>query len=470
MNKFIIGREEWIELPSLGLKAIKAKVDSGAKTSALHAVNISRYKDGDSDWVSFEIHPIQHNRKITRKCTAPVVAHRTIISSNGEREKRYVIRTPIKLGEHAWDVEVTLTNRDSMGCRMLLGREAMHNRLLVDPDKTCVIMNFTEKEIIACYKQDTDNKESLNIALLGSDPKLYSNQRIIQAGILRGHNMRFINVKDAYMNISNNTPEIFLDGEPLDNVDAVIPRLRSSVTFYGCALTRQFQAIGAFCLNDANSIAKSRDKFLAMQLLANRISIPTTGFANSTEETRHLIKMVGGAPLIVKLLEGAKGMGVVLAETDISAESIINALKILKANILVQEFIKEAKGRDIRCFVIDGKVVGAMERRAKDNEFRANLHLGGTSRPVRLSKEEKKIAVAATNILGLKVAGVDLIRSDTGPKLLEVNSSPGLEGIELTTGKDIASMMIECVETHILGRAAKKKGKKAAVTETKPGA
>jgi ribosomal protein S6--L-glutamate ligase len=213
-------------------------------------------------------------------------------------------------------------------------------------------------------------------------------------------------------------------------------------------VTRQFHSMGVFCLNDATAITQSRDKLLSLQILSSKgISMPVTGFANSPQDTKDLIRMAGGAPVIVKLLEGTQGTGVVLAETTKAAESVINALKSLKANILVQEFIKEAKGVDLRCFVIDGKVVGAMQRKAADaDEFRANVHLGGKVSPVKLSAEEKKTAIAATKAMGLQVGGVDILRSHKGPKVLEVNSSPGLEGIEAATGKDIAALMIEAIE------------------------
>ena len=246
-------------------------------------------------------------------------------------------------------------------------------------------------------------------------------------------------------------PEIhYRGGKILNDLDAVIPRIRPSMTFYGCALTRQFEALKIFSLNSAAAIRQSRDKLFSLQLLLNNgVDIPTTGFANSPLDTNDLIKMVGGSPLIVKLLEGTQGKGVVLAETKKAAESVINAFKSLNANILVQEFIKEANGKDIRCFVIDGKVVAAMQREALPGEFRANIHLGGTASIIKITPEEKKIAIKATKAMGLKVAGVDIIRSSKGPLLLEVNSSPGLEGIEAATEKDIASLMIKAIERNL---------------------
>ncbi len=291
----------------------------------------------------------------------------------------------------------------------------------------------------------------MRILILGTNPNLYSHKRLLEAGKARGHTMRFINLQHCYMNISATKPEAhYRGGEILKNVDAVIPRIRPSLTFYGCAVTRQFQAIGAYCLNDSVAIARSRDKLRSLQLLSRKgIDMPITGFANSPSDTKDLIKMVGGAPLVVKLLEGTQGKGVVLAETQKAAESVINAFKSLRADILVQEFIREADGKDIRCFVVGGKVVGAMQRQAAEGEFRANLHLGGIASPIAIEEKERKMAIKAAKVMGLKVAGVDIIRSATGPKLIEVNSSPGLEGIEKATGKDIAGLMIACIEKDI---------------------
>lgn len=451
IKKFVIGREEWVSLPELGLHAIKAKIDSGAKTSALHAFNIQTYMHDGVQYVRFDVHPIQNNRKIIQHCQAKLIDRRVIKSSNGEIEKRFVVQTIVQLGEYDWPIEVTLTNRDSMGFRMLLGREAMTRRLLVDPDSVYMTKTLSDNDALLLYSANSQQRYALNIVVLGSDPELYSNKRLIQAGIQRGHNMIFANVGYCYMNISSTSPEIYYSGgKKLENIDAVIPRLRPSMTFHGCAIVRQFQAAGAFCLNDSVSISISRNKLRSLQILADKgLNMPVTGFAHSPEDTKHLIKMVGGAPLVIKLLESTQGVGVVLAETNKAAESVISAFKSLKANILVQEFIKEAKGEDLRAFVVDGKVVSAMKRTATEDEFRANLHLGGTCSIAKLTVEEKKMAVHAAKALGLVVAGVDIIRSKNGPKLLEVNSSPGLEGIEHATGEDIAGLMIEAIERNI---------------------
>lgn len=451
MNKFVIGQEEWCELPSLNIPAIKARVDSGAQTSSLHAFNIQPIiKDGE-EHVTFHVHPIQNNRKIMLRCEAAIVDRRLVKSSSGEKEKRYVIRIPIRLNNEEWPIEVTLTNRDSMGYRMLLGRQAMENRLLIDPDLSFKLGSKPENEIKSYYKSLPQEKSGLKIVLLASNPDLYSNRRIMEAGEQRGHEMIFVNARHCSMNISSEKPEVFYRGGiALGHVDAVIPRIRPAITFYGCAITRQFETLGVKALNDSVSITRSRDKLRTMQMLSKgKINMPITSFADSPLDTKEIIDMVGGAPLIIKLLEGTQGKGVVLAETKKAAESVINAFKTLKANILVQEFVKEADGKDLRCFVIDGKVVGAIERQAAEGEFRANLHLGGKARYVKITTEEKKTAIKAAKLLGLQVAGVDIIRSKTGPKVLEVNSSPGLQGIEEGTGKDIAGLMIDAVEKQI---------------------
>lgn len=450
-KKIIIGKAEWCGLEELGLPAIKARVDSGAKTSSLHAFNIHQFEEDGKRYVHFDIHPIQNDRKTIQSCRGLVVDRREVRSSSGIKERRPVIKTPITLGDETWNIEVTLTNRDSMGYRMLLGREAMTNRVLIDPDSSFCLGTVTTEEVRKHYGTVKPKSDGLRIVVLASNPDLYSNKRLIEAGEERGHEMRFVNISQCYMNISADNPEIhYRGGQLLDDVDAIIPRIKPAMTFYGCAVARQFQSTGVYCLNDSASISLSRHKLRSLQLLSTKgIPMPTTGFANSPMDTSDIIQMVGGAPLVIKLLEGTQGKGVVLAETAKAAESVINAFKSLRANILVQEFIKEADGKDIRCFVIDGKVVGSIQREAAKGEFRANLHLGGTASTVKISAEERKIAVAATKAMGLQVAGVDIIRSSTGPKVLEVNSSPGLEGVESITEKDVAGMMIQCIERKL---------------------
>lgn len=453
-DKFVIGSEEWCALTELNIPAIKARVDSGAKTSSLHALNIQSFKKNGEQWVRFELNPIQHDGKTVVHCEAKVIDTRVIKSSSGDKERRYVIKTSLTLNDSKWDIELTLTNRDSMGYRMLLGREAMMSRILVDPESGFLCGYKSKEELSKLYNDQRIASNGLKIGVLASNPDLYSNRRIIEAGERLGHEMIFLNIRHCYIKLDAKTPEIhYRGGTLLNDLDAIIPRIRPSLTFYGCALTRHFEALKIFSLNSAAAINHSRDKLFSLQLLLNNgVGIPTTGFANSPLDTADLIAMVGGAPLIVKLLEGTQGKGVVLAETKKAAESVINAFKSLNANILVQEFIKEANGKDIRCFVIDGKVVASMERQALPGEFRANIHLGGKASIIKITPEERKIAIKATKAMGLKVAGVDIIRSSKGPLLLEVNSSPGLEGIESATGKDIADMMIKAIERNVKER------------------
>lgn len=449
-SKIILGSEEWCSFPELGIPIIKARVDSGAKTSALHAINIAPFKKESQNWVKFDINPIQNNVKTVIHCEAPLVDKRIVKSSSGFREERYVIQTNLEIGDSNWVIEMTLTNRDSMGFRMLLGREAMSGRVLVDPEQQYLLGQPTSDRLKEVYKNSEKASSGIRIGLLASNPDLYSNKRIMEAGEMRGHEMHFLNIKECYMKLDAKTPEIhYRGGLILNQFDAIIPRIRPSITFYGCALTRQFEAMNVFCLNSSTAITQSRDKLFSLQLLLQSgIEIPTTGFAHSPLDTDDLIKMVGGTPLIVKLLEGTQGKGVVLAETKKAAESVINAFKSLNANILVQEFIKEADGKDLRLFVIDGKVVAAIQREALAGEFRANIHLGGTASVIKPTTEEKKIAIRAAKAMDLKVAGVDIIRSSKGPLLLEVNSSPGLEGIEGATNKDIAGEMIRAIEKN----------------------
>lgn len=447
-SKKIIGSEEWFKLTKLGIPAIKARVDSGAKTSTIHAYNIQTYRKNGKKWVSFEIHPLQDDRRTIIRCDAEVIDRRDIKSSTGTTERRYVIKTLLSMGRARWEIELTLTNRDSMGYRMLLGREAMKGRVVVDPEERCILGQYKKDDIKRLYVGIHKPPDGLKIALLASNPSLYSNRRLVEAGEQRGHDMSFLNIKQCFMKMDADEPEVhYRGGIILSEIDAIIPRIKPSITFYGAALTRHFESIGLKTLNTAQAITQSRDKLFSLQLLQKSgIEIPTTGFANSPMDTDDLINMVGGAPLIIKLLEGTQGTGVVLAETSKAAESVINAFKSLKVYLLVQEFIKEAAGEDIRCFVINGKVVGSMKRTAEPGEFRANVHKGASVQSVRITPEERRIAVKAAKVMGLDIAGVDIIRSNKGPLLLEVNSSPGLEGIEEATSKDIAREIIIAIE------------------------
>ncbi|WP_297810144.1 30S ribosomal protein S6--L-glutamate ligase [uncultured Methylophaga sp.] len=289
----------------------------------------------------------------------------------------------------------------------------------------------------------------MKIAILSRNAKLYSTRRLIEAAEARGHEVHVLDVLRCYMNITSLKPEVHYKGQVLTGYDAVIPRIGASVTFYGTAVLRQFEMMSVYPLNESVGISRSRDKLRALQLLSRKgIGLPVTGFAHRPDDVDDLIKMVGGAPLVIKLLEGTQGIGVVLAETEKAAESVIEAFLGMNANILVQEFIKEAGGADIRCFVVGDKVVAAMKRQGKEGEFRSNLHRGGSANLIRITPEERAAAVRAAKTMGLNVCGVDLLRSNHGPVVMEVNSSPGLEGIEKATGKDVASMIISFIEKN----------------------
>jgi len=447
----LLGGEEWCRFEELGIPAIKARVDSGAKTSSIQASKIKIFTKGMEDWVRFEVNPLQDNRSISILCQAKLVDIRNVKSSQGISEERPVIKTSVRVGDNTFEIEVTLANRDTMEYRMLLGREALSGRFLVDPSQSFVKGDISKEEMEIKYRPHRTDKTGLTLGLLASNPQLYSNKRIIEAGESRGHKVVFLNVENVYMKLDASSPEIrYRGGNILDKFDAVIPRIKPSVTFYGCALLRQFDTLGVYCLNTAEAISKSRDKLFASQLFSkNDLHIPITGFAKSPMDTKDLIRMVNGAPLIIKLLESTQGKGVVMAETNKAAESVINAFKSVQTNILVQEFVKEANGQDIRCFVVNGKVVASMQRQAQKGEFRANIHQGGSASLIKITPEERKLAVKSAKVLNLDVAGVDIIRSNRGPLLLEVNSSPGLEGIENATGLDIANVMIETIERKL---------------------
>lgn len=291
----------------------------------------------------------------------------------------------------------------------------------------------------------------MKIAILSRSPKLYSTHRLVEAAHMRGHEAEVIDTMRCYMNITSVQPTIHYKGHELTHYDAVIPRIGASVNFYGSAVVRQLEMMNVFCVNDSVAITRARDKLRSLQLLSKKgIGLPITGFAHSLDEIQDLIKMVGGTPLVLKFLEGTQGIGVILAETPKAARSVLEAFLGMKVNILVQEYIKEAGGADIRCFVVGGKVVAAMKRQAKfPEEFRSNLHRGGVASPVELTEEENNMAIRAAHIIGLNVAGIDIVRSNRGPLIMEVNASPGLEGIESTTGVNVADEIIQFIEHSV---------------------
>lgn len=290
----------------------------------------------------------------------------------------------------------------------------------------------------------------LKIVVLSRNPNLYSTSRIVEAGKKRGHEVQVVDHSKCDIIIEKKNPHIFYKGKEIRDVDAVIPRIGASVTFYGTSVVRQFEMMKVFTAIESQALVRSRDKLRSLQILSRAgLGMPKTAFTNYSKDTAQVLKQVGGAPVVIKLLEGTQGVGVVLAESRKAAESILEAFNGLQARVIVQEFIKEAGGADIRAFVVDGVVVGAMKRQAKEGEFRSNLHRGGSAEIIELSDEEENAALKAAKALGLGIAGVDMLQSDRGPLIMEVNNSPGLEGIETATGKDIAKTIIRYVERHI---------------------
>jgi ribosomal protein S6--L-glutamate ligase len=300
----------------------------------------------------------------------------------------------------------------------------------------------------------------MKIAILSRNKNLYSTRRLIEAAETRGHEVEVLDVLRCYMNITSHRPGIHYKGRDLNGFDAVIPRIGASVTFYGTAVSRQFEMMGVYTLNESVAISRSRDKLRSMQLLSRRgIGLPVTGFANKPDDISDLIEMVGGAPLVIKLLQGTQGIGVVLAETRKAAESVIQSFFGLNVSVLVQEYIREAGGADIRCFVVGDKVVASIKRQAREGEFRSNIHRGGTATEVRITPEERSTAVRAAKTMGLNVCGVDILRSNHGPVVMEVNSSPGLEGIERVTQKDLAGLIIEFLEQNARSGRTRTRGR-----------
>ena len=443
------GWEEWVALPGLGVPAIRAKVDTGARTSALHAFDIESFGPASKPKVRFTLHPIPGRDDLIIPCSALIVDRREVTSSNGEKESRFVIESRLSVGGESWPIEITLTNRDKMNSRMLLGRQALKDHISIVATDRFLQPELSYDVYHTARMRHAAPERALRIAVLSREDN-YSTRRLVEEGEKRGHTVEVINTTRCYMAINTIAPEVHYDGKRLPRFDAVIPRIGASITPYGAAIIRQFESIGTYCVNGSAGITASRDKLYAHQIMARaKIGMPNTAFAASPRDTGNIIALVGTAPLIVKLLESTQGKGVVLAETKKAAESVIDAFRGLKANFLVQDFVKEAAGEDIRCLVIGGKVVASMKRTGADGDFRSNLHRGGSAESVRITKQERDTALRAAKCFDLNMAGVDLLRSESGPKVLEVNSSPGFEGIETSTGKNIVAKVYEQIESHV---------------------
>ena len=445
-----VGWREWVKLPKLGLGAIHAKIDTGAKTSALHAIDIETFGPIDRPKVRFGVKPIDGNEDLVIYCTAPIIDRRYVTSSNGESEFRTIIQTDLAIGGESWPIEVSLTNRENLMHRMLIGREAMDAaQLVVEPSEDYLLEKLSF-DIYKNVKTQSPVSRALRIGLLTMEPDNFSNKQFIRAAEEKDHVIETIQTTSCYMNINSLTAGLHYNGQQLPRFDAIIPRIGAQITSYGTSIVRQFDMTGALCLNSADSIYRSRDKLLAHQVMARHgLPMPITAFASSPKNTEDLIKLVNGAPLVVKLLKSTQGKGVVLAETKKAAESVIDAFRGIDADFLVQEFIAESEGSDIRCLVLGNKVIATMRRSAEPGEFRANIHQGGSAEKVKITKEERQIAVKAAKAFGLSLAGVDILRSNKGPLLLEVNSSPGLKGIAKVNDKDLAEEIISYIEKKL---------------------
>ncbi len=450
-----IGWEEWVALPELNLPAIKAKVDTGARTSALHAFMVEKIvEDGDTK-VHFGIHPIPERPEVEVYCKAHLVAEREVTSSNGQTELRYVIRTLAQFGKKKWPIEITLTDRETMTYRMLIGRSAMESKLVVIPEHSFMLGALCPSgydHVVPKRK-----KRKMQICILNRSRNIYTTERLASAAESRGHKVEVINPTRCYVDISSNRPAIHYQGHSLPRFDALFAHIPPTATYYGVAILRQFESLGTFCINNASSIAHSRDRLFAHQLLGRAgISMPTTAFAHYPGDTKDMIKILGGAPLVIKLLESQQGKGAVLAQTNKAAEAVIQAFRGIKANFIVQEYIHEPKTKDILCVVLGNKVITAIQQDSSSLELQHEEHVTKKARVTDITPMEKKLAIRVARVLGLKFAVVNFLRTKTGPRVIDVNCSPSFKRIEKITGLDLGALLIDYIEHHARPRLPKR--------------
>ncbi|EKE43557.1 S6 modification enzyme RimK [Oceaniovalibus guishaninsula JLT2003] len=455
-NQIRLGWEEWIALPDLGLPALKAKVDTGARTSALHAFDIEPFGPASQPHVRFAIHPVP-GRAFSVACSAPILDRREVTSSNGETELRYVIETRLSVGNRDWPIEVTLTDRGSMAYRMLLGRQAFGSQVVVVPGESFCQPKLDYSAYARTYAEAPPR--SLRVAILGRDTEQTFIASLVAEGERRGHGVDILDARRCYMALNALAPEIYYDGKRLPRFDAVVPRIAGRDTAYGCAVLRQFETIGTWCLNGPAAIAAACDRLHAQQLLARaRIPTPATAFADSPKDTGNLIGLVGTAPLIVKLLDPARGRGVVYAKTRDAAESVIGAFRGLRANFLVQDFVEEAGWTDIRCIVVHGNVVAAMQRNGSSGDAK-----GATLRPIRPKRAERALALRAAKIFRLGLVEVVMLRTAEGPKVLSVDPTPRLDRFaEAAAGPEgapagLAQAVFDRIETRMQPSLSRRK-------------
>lgn len=456
-QSIVVGWDEWISLPELGLGAVKAKVDTGAQSSSLHAVNIEAYKKDGVEWVRYLVHPLPDRPEVEIACNSQVVAKRNITSSNGETEERYIIRTQFRLEGQEWPIELSLANREDMQYRMLLGRSTMSGRMVVDPDGS-MLCGELSVDFYDVKKQKQAKDRKLRIGVLSRATDNYSADRLVDIARSRGHTVDVIDAMSCYTIVSRKKPNIRYEGETLQKYDAIIPFVEETKTSYGMAIVRQFEMMGIYVLNTAEAIGSSYDKLFVHQLLARAgVGMPVTSFAHSPSNVRDLLKSVGKAPLILKPLDGLKGSGSVLAETQSAAASVVRAYRGLGTNMLVQEFIAENNGAVVRCVVIGNKVAGVVKRQTDDGKFRANPTQDWTACAMKTTTEERAAAIKAAKSIGLRFAVVDLLQSSDGPKVLDVNSFPDFEEVEDIAGLNVAGQVIDYLEQAVHRRQVRRK-------------
>ena len=449
-----IGQAEHVDFPELGLSHIPARIDTGAKTSAIWASSIKE-TDGQLSFVLFDSKCAYYNG---RTLTTNDYQLRIIASSTGVSEERYVVKLLIVLAGRKIRASFTLADRSAQTYPVLIGRRVLHGKFIVDVKQGKPLLDKEQKRSRTLQAKSKKSKEdTLKIAILSKGPANYSTRRLKEEALKRGHQVRIVNYAKCYVTLEKGNPIVNYKGEEITGIDVIIPRIASSLTKYGSAIVRQFEMQNVATTTSSIAIVRSRDKLRSMQLLAkDGIGIPKTVFARETADFDGVLEQVGGAPVIIKVARGTHGNGVVLAETRKAALAVMQAFYVEGVNFLVQEFIQESAGTDIRAFVVNGKVVASMKRQSLDDDFRSNLHQGGEGTLIELTDRERKTAQKAAKAMGLVIAGVDMMRSDRGPLVLEVNSSPGF-GIEKVTGENVAEKIIEYVEQA--AKSARRKDK-----------
>jgi ribosomal protein S6--L-glutamate ligase len=461
-KKTIIGPSELLSFPELELGAVPARVDTGARTSTIWASNIQEH-DGTLSYTLFDVNNELHTGRIV---TTDHFTKIVVTPSNGIAEERYVVKLLVVFAEKRIRASFTLANRSTQSYPVLVGRNVLRGKFVVDVSRKDLIGDETEKakeleegflqaQLVKAAKQGHP-LNSLTIAILSKGAANYTTKRLKEVALARGHNVRVINYAKCYMTMEKSKPVVYYNGKALPKFDVIIPRIAQSYTKYGTAVVRQFEMQGIFSTASSIAINRSRDKLRATQILARQdVGIPKTVFARESANLEEIVDLAGGAPVIIKVARGTHGNGVVLAETKKAAKAVMQAFYVEGVNFVVQEFVKESAGTDIRVLVVGNRVVASVIRQSLDDDFRSNTHQGGVGKKVKLTDEEEKTAIRAARALSLPICGVDMMRSDDGPKVLEVNSSASIKTPELITGRDVATKIIEYVE-----RNAKAKHKK----------